>query len=297
MLLPCRQGVPQPPFPVRRDWLALLPLVCVTPPTSARASLHAAKNDRGVQKSRDPLARVRESAAVEDAGGAVNWLSATNGCNMLAWIARAYLGRSTVSFFVGWNRSMNRFSFLLYSAIFALALGLSGVVAEEEDWVTMKPGDFGAETEFLDRFVFEEYERDVVYVTAYSRERNIYVGRYDINGDGAMELFLFNSHSSWCGSAGCLTYIFEGAGDNRRDIGGGPLTINVMDERVCGYRSLKGSDGIYRWTGEYYGLAYCFPDRVECRSMAIEYDNPERLDPDNGLIAPDDCPKPDRAKR
>ena len=184
---------------------------------------------------------------------------------------------------------MSRLCFLFFSATSVIVLGLSGATAEEE-WVRMKPGDFGNESEFLDRFVFEEYERDQVYITAYSRERNIYVGRYDVNGDGVTEIFVFNTHSSWCGSAGCDTDIFERVGDDWRDIGGGLLATNVMDESVCGYRSLKGVDGIYRWNGKEYGLAYCFPEQMECRHIAVEYDEPEKLNPGNGLIAPEDCP-------
>lgn len=184
---------------------------------------------------------------------------------------------------------MNRFYFVFFSATSVIVLGLSGATAEEE-WVRMKPGDFGNESEFLDRFVFEEYERDQVYITAYSREKNIYIGRHDVNGDGVTELFVYNTHSSWCGSAGCQTDIFEGSGKNWQNIGGGPLLERVMEESVCGYRSLKGVDGIYRWDGKEYGLAYCFPDQVECRHIAVEYDNPERLNLDNGLIAPKDCP-------
>ena len=190
---------------------------------------------------------------------------------------------------------MDRLCFVLFSATLALALGPSGAAVAE--WVKMTPGDFGAESEFLDRFVFEEYEKGEIYSSPYSRERNIHVGRFDLNGDGVAELFVFNSHSSWCGSAGCSTHIFEVTGNGWRDIGGGPLVVNVANESVCGYRSLKGSDGIYRWNGAYYGIAYCYPEQVECRQIAVEYGNPERLNPDNGLIALEDCPKRGREER
>ena len=98
---------------------------------------------------------------------------------------------------------MNRIYFVSISATLVIVHGLSDAMAEK-DWVRMRPGDYGNETEFLNRFVFQEYERDQVYVTAYSREKNIYIGRYDVNGDGVSELFVFNTHSSWCGrTLGC----------------------------------------------------------------------------------------------
>ena len=160
----------------------------------------------------------------------------------------------------------------------------------------MKPGDFGAEEEFIGRFVFEQYERDEIYVSPYKRERNIHVGRFDLNGDGVAELFISNQHSAWCGSIGCGDTIFEKRGGYWHNIGGGPLVERVMEESVCGYRSLKGTDGIYRWNGRYYGIAFCYTDRVQCRQIAVEYGNPERLVPGNGLIAPEDCPEPGREK-
>lgn len=118
------------------------------------------------------------------------------------------------------------------------------------------------------------------------------MGRFDLNGDGVAELFVSNHHSAFCGSIGCEYIIFEKRDGVWHTLGGGPLVVLVMEESVCGHRSLKGTDGIYRWDGKEYGLAYCFPDpdRVECRHIAVEYDEPEKLNPGNGLIAPEDCP-------
>lgn len=153
----------------------------------------------------------------------------------------------------------------------------------------MKPGDFGAEAEFIGRFVFDRYEQES-YLRPYKRERDIHVGRFDLNSDGVAELFVSNHHGEWCGSIGCHYNIFEKRGGAWRDIGGGPNVLYALDETVCGYRSLEGTDGIWRWNGKEYGLAYCFPNQVECRHIAVEYDEPEKLNPDNGLIAPEDCP-------
>jgi hypothetical protein len=174
------------------------------------------------------------------------------------------------------------------------AFGCAGTAALGDELIVTRAGDFGAEAEFINRFIEKEKEPGWL-PESYSRERSVTIGRYDLNEDGSPELIIVVDNSMFCGSIGCHPDIFEKRGGLWRDIGGvSAHGILVMRERVCGYRSLKGTEGIYRWNGYTYDFAYCFPNQVECRHIAVEYDEPEKLDPDNGLIAPEDCPKPGR---
>lgn len=185
----------------------------------------------------------------------------------------------------------------LRTVLLFVAFGYAGTAALGDELIVTRAGDFGAEAEFINRFIAKEKERDWL-PESYSRERSVYIGRYDLNDDGNLELIVVVDNSMFCGSVGCHPDIFEKRGGLWRDIGGlSAHGILVMHESVCGYRSLRGTEGIYRWNGQAYDFAYCFPDRIECREIAVEYDHPQTLNPDNGLIAPEDCPKPDRKEQ
>ena len=176
-----------------------------------------------------------------------------------------------------------------------------GALAQVFDEVEMRPGDFGDEAWFLEPFIAATWE-DGYLPGNYVRDRNVWVGRFDLNDDGDKEIVLRVNSGYFCGSVGCPTFVFERQGDTWAEIDNGHFNGLVLTERVCGYRSLISRNGIGRWNGETYEFAYCFPWENQCRSLAIMSDSPaftmlERFDPKNGLLASEDCPNPATAAK
>ena len=157
----------------------------------------------------------------------------------------------------------------LRAVLLLIAFGYAGPDALGDELIVTRAGDFGAEADFINRFIAKEKEQGWL-PESYSRERSVYIGRYDLNDDGNLELIVVVDNSMFCGSVGCHPDIFEKQGGLWTNIG----TVSahgllVMREKVCGYRSLGGTQGIYRWDGKYYDLAYCYPEQLECREIAV----------------------------
>ena len=203
-------------------------------------------------------------------------------------------GRLQARTFKGFRAAL----FLLIAMICAVRWP-NEAVAQLEEPVEMKPGDFREDARFLERFIFEEWEEGTIDVLGnrYVRERDVMVGRVDLNADGVDEIMMQIQGLGYCGSAGCDTVVLQRHDESWAVIGGGRLWSWVLTERVCGYKSLIGRDGIYRWNGQRYAFAYASTRETEIRSIAVYYDDLEWLNPKNGLIASGHCPDPDAAKK
>lgn len=187
------------------------------------------------------------------------------------------------------------FRFLLSAA--GVLLGPSIVLAQSIERLEFVRGNFGEDAEFLVTFIAERWAG--LLSEDYDPQEDLTVARLDLNDDGTEEIILQLQARGSCGSAGCNTYVFLRRGERWEEIGAGEHSGLVFSERVCGYRSLISRDGVSRWTGTDYAFAYCFPRENQCRSHAIEYDEPtrpllERLTPSNALIASQDCADPAR---
>ncbi len=83
---------------------------------------------------------------------------------------------------------------------------------------------------------------------------SVYVGRYDVNGDGRAELFVHVQFIGLCGSAGCPTYVFErrnGEWTKVSEVDGDP-SMPVWVDPESGYKTVYSSYNGLRWTGETY---------------------------------------------
>ncbi len=130
-----------------------------------------------------------------------------------------------------------------------------------------------ADWRFVRKFVLNKYS-DAIEISAekhkltkeqgleHLRRHNLWTGLYDLNSDGAPELFLTIVHGYECGTAGCSTNIFykdkEGqwviftglsALFDRRV---GHPNIEVTGEKIRGYKTILGGKYGLRWNGWEY---------------------------------------------
>jgi hypothetical protein len=156
------------------------------------------------------------------------------------------------------------------AALLLAFLGLGGDIGASSalamDVVTLRRGDLGKEREFLSKYVRDaragnEDDRR----PDYPRRKDLYVGRYDLNGDGQYELFLFQDPPWDTGTAPRFAVIYQKIADNWTAIGDVPpigrgrtCTIEVSEERFHGWRTVLGDEyGLMfgAWTEEHIRLA------------------------------------------
>ena len=156
---------------------------------------------------------------------------------------------------------------LIFGGIVALALWLPVVPSVAVEQVIMRRGNFAHDFEFIDRFLRNTWPHsyDAVEGVETLTHDEVFVGRYDVNGDGRDELFVYAQVS--CGTVGCPTYVFEKTDSNWVSVDGfsdvsvlGDVTISgkrviVMDvwiDRATGYTNVFSEYAGFRWTGEVY---------------------------------------------
>ena len=92
----------------------------------------------------------------------------------------------------------------------------------------------------------------------------LYLGRYDLNGDGVEELFVTIEQGFVCGTAGCTTLIFQKTSEQWRELSSIMVMISdrvgpellVSDEVIKGYRTLYAEFDGLRWNGREYA-SFC----------------------------------------
>ena len=175
---------------------------------------------------------------------------------------------------------------LVYCAVVAGLLAPAAVALAAER-VVMYRDRIGADFAFIDRFLKDlapkSYRPEKSWGLPEVTLEQVYVGRYDVNDDGADELFVRVLYS--CGSAGCDTYLFEKIDgewmpldgisrvtvlDSTRIDGEAVATLDVWIDPATGYKSVFADESGFRWTGERY--AYINQARVLELSDLIEPD-------------------------
>ena len=167
--------------------------------------------------------------------------------------------------------------------VFPLAAGFAA------DAVVTRRDNFGEDLAFIDRYLslnWPEYYRAEGLVERGHEFAldDVYVGRYDVNGDGQAELFVHIQFVGLCGSAGCPTHAFERqagewakvsamSGDPSMDVWVGPDTS---------YRTVFSYYGGFRWTGEIY--EYIGDNEVVAVSALL----PPDFEDEGGCIGPRD---------
>lgn len=117
------------------------------------------------------------------------------------------------------------------------------------------------------RAVYNEFYRD--NINAYEEEHpdatptSVQFTRFDLNGDGAEELFAFVYGAPYCTESGCSLDLYERQDDSWRKIGewkgvipefsDGESTIIVLPSKSQGYRDIMYAGvATYRWSGDRY---------------------------------------------
>ena len=150
-----------------------------------------------------------------------------------------------------------------------VAIGAAPVSADET--LQLRRGNLGNDLDFIDKFlkVLEpDFYRPTKDFGEGFREMtldDIYVGRFDVNGDDVEELFVFVYYSTWCGKTGCNMHVFErGGGDwvevvyarpyprAQEDDGQRVYGLSVWTDPETGYKTVYASSSGFRWTGERY---------------------------------------------
>ena len=156
------------------------------------------------------------------------------------------------------------------AALLVTLLCLGAAVAPRSalamDVVTLRRGDLGRETDFLRKYVRDA--RDSYHHTrrpGYPRTKDLYVGRFDLNGDDQYELFLFLDPPGDNGTAPLFAEIYQKVAGNWTAIGivppigrGRTCTIEISEERIHGWRTILGYEYGLRfgaWTEEHIRLA------------------------------------------
>lgn len=98
----------------------------------------------------------------------------------------------------------------------------------------------------IQRFYREFFEEKDIPI-----ERDASYAEVDINGDGVKELFVQMDDISWCGSAGCTTFVYQRTGRSWKEICRfiGYPPYRLVDIWDHGYRRMIGTgrDTMVRW--------------------------------------------------
>ena len=132
----------------------------------------------------------------------------------------------------------------------------SGFGAER---VVTRRDNFGEDLRFVDQYLgltWPEYYRTQAPVEVgfeFSLD-DVYVGRYDVNGDGQAELFVHVQYVGLCGSGGCPTYVFERKNGEWANVSRivGDAYMDVWVDPDTGYKTVFSYYSGLRWTGERY---------------------------------------------
>ena len=143
--------------------------------------------------------------------------------------------------------------------ILTAALALPPAAGSAADAVVTRPDNFGEDLAFIDGYLtltwpdYYRVERPVERGHEFGLD-SVYVGRYDVNGDGQAELFVHVQFVGLCGSAGCPTYVFERqAGEwTRVSAMSGDPSMGVWIDPDSRYKSVFSYYAGFRWTGETY---------------------------------------------
>lgn len=158
-----------------------------------------------------------------------------------------------------WKRTLSHF----FCVTFILLLAFTqSSVARQKGWLATLPR---ARPEIIRDVKLEAaiikvlYEGDRV-AAARDGMRYLY-NRVDLNGDGRPETLVYVSGLAWCGSAGCVAFVFQTVGDSYElvtHISGVELPVIVSQKKTNGWNELIG---YVRWgevegqtLRDYYGV-------------------------------------------
>ena len=159
-------------------------------------------------------------------------------------------------------------------ALVASVLAAGAASASADEKLLLHRGKVGIDLDFIDQFLqvlepdFYKPKTDLGGLREMTLD-DIYVGRYDVNGDQVEELFVFVYYSTWCGKTGCNLHVFaKEGGDWVEAISARPspwigeyegervYSLNVWTDPETGLKTVWTSSSVFRWTGERYENIY-----------------------------------------
>ena len=160
----------------------------------------------------------------------------------------------------------------IYVAFLAVVFAMQApVMARAENRIMMHADNIEPDHAFLEQLVNEFREDCGDACLRQITLQDLYIGRFDLNDDGAEELFVYRSISYYCGTAGCDTEIFRKSGGQWEKIGQiktvfgdlmGPFYLIADDERIDGWRTLLTYEYGLQWDAvrsRYYDL-FCLTE-------------------------------------
>ena len=153
-------------------------------------------------------------------------------------------------------------------ALVASVLAACAASASADEKLFLHRGKVGVDLQFIDRFLqvlepdFYKPKADLVGLREMTLD-DIYVGRYDVNGDQVEELFVFVYYSTWCGKTGCNLHVFAKEGGDWVEAisarpspwieeyeGGRAYYLIVWTDPETGIKTVWTPSSGFRWTGE-----------------------------------------------
>ena len=152
-----------------------------------------------------------------------------------------------------------------------LLFSLASNVVSADERIVLQRGNFGTDREFIEQYVVGKYRGYGEFKAGKVDLSRLYIGRYDLNGDGVEELLVRISYGFVCGTVGCETVIFEKTSVGWRELSSLSVShvgtvkeiyINVTVESTTGYKTIYSENYGLRWNGKEY-VEFC---RRNCRS-------------------------------
>ena len=177
------------------------------------------------------------------------------------------------------------------SVLIALVPLMSLASALAADEIVMRRDNFSADLAFIDSFLKRnwprEYRPEEALVGGWPELTlgRVEVGRYDVDDDGQVELFVRIEYGPECGSVGCPIAVFKKMGRDWTEVAGvsGFMggTMNVWTDPDTGHKNVLSEYAGFRWTGE----AYEYLDDNEVVEVSARI--PPVLGEEGGCVAPD----------
>jgi hypothetical protein len=149
---------------------------------------------------------------------------------------------------------MLRYIYVCLAVILVVALPAT---ARADTWLELKPLDNPEITEFARKFFFEDWvESDYIrwwsqddQGYAFTPERYVVYGKFDLNGDGVAEVFLSLASIRECGTDGCRVLVLQRRNHRWRVICEtfGHHNIRIYDKKSGGFRNIGVDQGMWRY--------------------------------------------------
>ena len=152
-----------------------------------------------------------------------------------------------------------------------LLFSLAPNVVSADERIVLQRGSFGTDREFIEQYVVGKYSGYGEFKSNKVDPSRLYIGRYDLNGDGVEELLVRISYGFVCGTVGCETVIFQKIAGTWRELSSLSVShvgtvrqiyLNVTGENTTGYKTIYSEYYGLKWNGKEYA-EFC---RRNCNS-------------------------------